>query len=429
MNMKVAKRKLTGSVFAAAILVMPLAASVQNANRGVSISQIPELPENLFPQLMLDVPDNALVRKYRAMYTSPDGIKYLSAVMKRSMPYRDYIMAEIQRQKAPECLFFLPVIESGFSVSAVSRSGASGMWQFMKNSIAGYGIRINEWMDERKDPWITTGAAIKKLKENYDYLGDWYLAIAAYNCGLGATRKAIQKGGKADYWYLCEKGYFKNETIQYVPKFLAIAEILSRSEEYGIDWGDNSANTGLTTIPVKRAVDINVLAKESGIDPAVLKSANPALFYYITPPDSTYALRIPVDQIEAVQSILDDKTKMLLEFYMYKIKSGDTLSALARHYGVSVGMILQYNPGLKASALKIGKKIVIPALKEVGAYKGKEDSSDLDFSGTYLVKKGDTLWSIALAYNIQVETLAEKNNLDVNSVIGLGKALRVPIER
>lgn len=380
-----------------------------------------------FPAVTLEIPDTPLVQKYRAMYTSPDGLKYLQSIIKRPALYRDFIRAEMARQEVPECLFYLPVIESGFSQNAVSRSGATGVWQFMRNSVSGYGIRINDWMDERRDPWITSTAAIRKLKENYDYLGDWYLALAAYNCGLGATKRAIAKAGTADYWYLCDHGFFKRETIHYVPKFLAIAEILSKSDEYGIDWGDDDVQNELTTIPVKRPVDISVLAKETGMDASLLKSVNPALFYSITPPDTLYALRIPKDQEDAVKTVLDDRSKMLLEYYMYKIKSGDTLYALALHYGISIDMILQYNPGMKASALKIGKKIVIPAIKEVGAYQGKKDSSTLDFSGNYLVKQGDTLWSIALAYDIQVETLAEKNDLDVNSTLKLGKVLRVPI--
>ena len=212
-----------------------------------------------------------------------------------------------------------------------------------------------------------------------------------------------------------------------MPQFLAIATILSRSKEYGIDWGDASTNPTLATLDVKRPVDINVLAKETGLEAADLKKLNPALFYHITPPDVRYGLRIPADRQADIETVLEDKSKMLLEYYMYKIKSGDTLSALAQHYGISVDMILQYNPGVKPSTLKIGKNIVIPALKEVGTYKGKQDPDTLNFSGSYLVKKGDTLWSIALAYNIQVETLAEKNNLEVNSTISLGKALRVPI--
>ncbi len=379
------------------------------------------------PACDLELPENALIDRFIAQYTTPDGIKYLTAVIKRSGLYREFIMAEIERQEVPECLFYLPVIESGFSTSAVSRSGATGLWQFMRNSVSGYGIRINDWMDERKDPWITTAAAIRKLKENYADLGDWNLALAAYNCGLGATRRAVKKAGTNDYWELCEKGYFKKETMYYVPKFLAISSILSKSKDYGIDWGETESIDALTTIPVKRPVDINVLAKEAGIDAATLKSSNPALYYHITPPDATYSLRVPTERKTEVEAVLADKSKMLLEYYLYKIKSGDTLFALALHYGISVDMIKQYNPGLKPSALKIGAKVVIPALKEVGTYHGKQDPDTLDFSGVYTVKKGDTLWSIALAYNIQVETLAEKNNMDVNGTLSLGKTLRVPI--
>lgn len=394
-------------------------------------SAVPVVPHIFFPEripvVTLPIPENALVAKYVAQYTSAEGIKYLSAIMKRTVPYRSMILSELDKQGVPECLFYLPVIESGFSVSAVSRSGATGLWQFMRNSISGYGIRINDWMDERRDPWLTTEAAIKKLNENYKDLGDWNLALAAYNCGLGATRRAIKKAGTKDYWELCRLGLFKSETVNYIPKFLAISSVLARSKELGIDWGDDSVNVEMTTIAVKRPVDISVLAKELGLEVASLKAANPALYYNITPPDVTYALRIPASRQTDIETTLADKTKMLLEFYMYKIKSGDTLFALALHYGVSVDMILQYNPGISAKTLKIGKNLIIPALKEVGSFKSKKDPDTLDFSGSYLIKQGDSLWSIALAYGIQVETLAEKNNLDVNSVLKLGKALRVPI--
>ena len=151
-------------------------------------------------------------------------------------------------------------------------------------------------MDERRDPWLATTAALRKLKENYGELGDWNLALAAYNCGLDATLRIRKKAGTNDYWEICEQGYFKKETKNYVPQFLAIATILSRSKEYGIDWGDASTNPTLVTLDVKRPVDINVLAKETGIDAADLKKVNPALFYHITPPDVRYGLRIPADR-------------------------------------------------------------------------------------------------------------------------------------
>lgn len=410
---------------AALFLLEPAVARASSADESIASANLTAGERTGIPGL--DVPDNERIRKFRAQYTTPEGLKYLSKVMQRSVDYRAYIRSEIDRLALPEFLLYLPVVESGFSSTAVSRSGATGVWQFMRNSIGGFGIRINEWMDERRDPWIATSAALRKLNDNYRELGDWYLALAAYNCGLGATKTAIKKAGRADYWYLSEKGYFKTETVLYVPKLLAIAEILSRSGEYGIDWGEERAHNAFSTLEVRRPVDLGMLAKECALDSALLRNVNPSLNYGITPPETAYALRVPAESSELVSGILADKTRLLLEFYMYTIKSGDTLYALALHYGITVDMILQYNPGTKANTLKIGKKMVIPALKEVGSYQGKKDSDTLDFSGSYLVKQGDTLWSIALAYEIQVETLAEKNNLDVNSVLKLGKELRVPI--
>lgn len=377
------------------------------------------------PKLSIPVPENPLVEKFRRQYESEDGLEYLSAIMKRSTPYRAFILEEADRLGAPDFLLYLPVIESGFSERALSKSGASGIWQFMKNSISGYGIRIDEWVDERRDPWISSTAALRKLMENYNRLGDWCLALAAYNCGLGAVSRAIRQAGTSDYWELCARGYFKAETVNYVPKFLAIAEILSKSEELGIDWGEEAKASDIAVIEVSKAVDINVLARKSGEDPAIFARLNPALHYSVTPPDAKYALRVPAAQKEAVLEVLNSG-ETLIQHYVYKIRSGDTLYALSRHYGVSVEMIAECNPGIRAESLRIGANILIPALNEVAAYQGKTDSPHIQFTDTYLVKKGDTLWSIALAYNVQIETLAEKNGIEVDSVLSLGKSLKVP---
>ncbi len=377
------------------------------------------------PQLTIPVPENSLISKFKKQYESEEGLKYLSAVMKRSAPYRSFILAEADRLGAPDFLLYLPVIESAFSEKAVSKSGATGIWQFMKNSVSGYGMRIDEWLDERRDPWISSTAALRKLMENYDYLGDWCLALAAYNCGLGAVSRAVKQAGTSDYWELCERGYFKSETVNYVPKFLAVAEILSRSEELGIDWGEESPEEEFAVLAVNKAVDINLLAKESGEDPALFAQLNPALHYSITPPGAEYALRIPAAKKEAVLEVLNSG-EPLIQYYVYKIRSGDTLYALSRHYGVTLDMIAECNPGIRAEALRIGSNILIPALNEVDAYRGKTDSPQLEFTDTYLVKQGDTLWSIALAYNVQIETLAERNGMEVDAVLSLGKSLKVP---
>nr|WP_253687241.1 transglycosylase SLT domain-containing protein [Treponema sp. OMZ 792] len=346
--------------------------------------------------------------------------------MQRSIPYRNFIIQELRRENLPPELLFLPVIESGFSPKAVSKSGAVGIWQFMRNSIGGYDIHIDEWMDERRDPWKTSAAAVKKLKWNYNYYNDWYLALAAYNCGVGALDKAIKKAGSRNYWYLAEKKFLKPETSLYVAKFLAIAEILMNSEKYGIDWGEALDYEATELIPIKRSVDIILLAEKVKADTDLFSALNPSLKFNITPPNVKYNLRIPMEHKEAVQDLLAKNT-LLIKYYSYKIRSGDTLYALSRHYGVSIKSIINYNPGIKASALRIGQVLRIPALKTVNSYRRKKDDQNVEFNGVYIIQKGDTLWSIALKHDVQVETLAAKNGIEVNSVLSLGQKLKVPI--
>lgn len=368
--------------------------------------------------------NHPLIEKYKAQYMNEDGLNYLARIMQRSVLYRDYIIDQLAAYNMPLQLMFLPVIESGYSETAISKSGAVGVWQFMRNSVAGYDIHISDWLDERRDPWKTTLAAVKKLKYNYDNLGDWCLALAAYNAGLNAIRQAIQRSGSHDFWYLLENGYLKQETALYVPKFLAITEILMQSYELGIDWGmiENAMTTAV--VDVKQCVDINVIEKELQLDKDLLARLNPALTYSITPPDIAYGLRIPSEYTTQLQLLLASG-KILISYYTYVIQSGDTLYALSNHYGISVKSIQQANHNLNPKALQVGQRIIIPALKKVGPYTKKTKSSGR-FTQTYTVHKGDTLWSIALAHDTTVETLAEQNKLQITSVLKIGQILLVP---
>jgi membrane-bound lytic murein transglycosylase D len=166
-----------------------------------------------------DYSKNSLVQKQIEQYTSNFAKDWLNSVMSESLKYRAYVQKILKENNLPQELQYLPVIESSYKISALSKSGAYGMWQFMKNSISPFNIRINSWMDERKDPWLSTNAAVKKLKENYDYLGSWELALAAYNCGLGAINRTIKKAGNSDFWYLAEKGFLKTETKNLIFKY------------------------------------------------------------------------------------------------------------------------------------------------------------------------------------------------------------------
>ncbi len=370
---------------------------------------------------------------FRSAYLSEGGRKWLEAVTLRAKPYLPYIAERIRFYGLPEELAFLPVIESEYSSKAVSRSGAAGLWQFMKNSIGGYGIRVDDWVDERRDFMKSTDAALRKLADNYAYFGDWPLALAAYNAGLGAVSRAVKKAASAetpapDYWELRRRGLLSKETAGYVPKFLAAASILRYPARHGlsVSWEEPEAWEALE---LAKPVDLVLLSEAASIPLDLLKAANAELRYTVTPPYAGHKVKVPAGRAEAIRAVLDDPARKLVRYHLHKVRSGDTLSALSRHYGTPVAMILQANPGLRADLLRIGQVLVVPALKEAGPPPAppRPDGAGIDFSGTYVVRKGDSLWAIALRHEVQPEVLAERNGLTLESVIREGMSLRVPI--
>jgi len=369
--------------------------------------------------------ENERFRKFREAYLSPGGRKWLEAVAARSSPYASYVYERIRWYRLPEELFFLPVIESEWSPRAVSRSGAMGLWQFMRNSIAGYDMRIDDWVDERRDFMKSTDAALRKLRSNYESLGSWEMALAAYNAGLGAVSRAAAAAGTRDYWELSARGLLSAEAVNYVPKFLAAVSVLGRAGRYGLTIPETALETW-DRVDLDRPVDLALLSEASGVSLAVLRTGNPELRYDVTPPEGRYALKVPVGAAPAVREVLARPGFQALRYYQHRIRSGDTLSALARHYEVSVPLILRLNPGVRPEALRIGSTLVIPALKEKGPYAPASPSESLEFSGSYVVTKGDTLWSISLRYGVQPEVLAERNGLDISSIIREGMTLKVP---
>jgi membrane-bound lytic murein transglycosylase D len=347
--------------------------------------------------------------------------------MERASPYLGFIREEIERRGLPEELLYLPVIESGYVPTAKSRSGAVGLWQFMRNSIAPFNMRVDDWVDERMDFWKSTQGALQKLEENYRALGNWPLALAAYNSGLGGINQVLRRSGARDYWELSRKKLLRTETIHYVPKLLAAAHILSQPRKYGLElWGESPR---WTRIPVDKTVDLGLLAREAGIDPELLARGNRELLYGISPPLPGYFLKIPAEQAEPVEQALRRDGVDLVQHYYHTIRYGDTLSALALHYGVSVSLIEKTNPGIKTRALQIGSRLKIPALKKginpyTAGYQGRGES----FDGSYQVKKGDTLWSIALEYHTDPLDLAQANNMELSGILREGRILKVPIQ-
>jgi membrane-bound lytic murein transglycosylase D len=339
-----------------------------------------------------------------------------------------HISERLDHYGAPRELLFLPVIESEFRSYATSTSGAKGMWQFMRNSIYP-DMRIDRWTDDRKDFWKATDSAIKKLLYNYDKLGDWLLALAAYNCGLGKMQRTIAAAGTRDFWALAEGGHLPAETVRYVPKFLAASALCSYPGRHGlpVSW---EPPVEWIRVPVEKPVDIRILADRSGVPLEVLQNGNTELNYPVTPPDRpTYFLKVPAVYADVITRTLEDPEIRLMRFYVYTVEEGDTLYALSRHYGVSVDMILRYNLGVRPTRLQIGTHLVIPAFEEVSPYEGSrtvEIAGGSGHSRGYTVRRGDSLWSISRKFGISLEELAESNGLDVGGIIREGATLRVP---
>jgi membrane-bound lytic murein transglycosylase D len=389
-----------------------------------------EAPHSLLTPEALNQP---LTKYYIDRYSSSGGITWINSIINNGSIYLPYVKEEIAKRGLPPELAYLPFIESGYLGTARSKSGAMGLWQFMMNSIAPFNIKVNDLIDERRDFRKSTAAALQKLAENYHAMGDWPLALAAYNAGLGAVGRAVKGANARDYWLLCDKKLLRNETIHYVPKFLAVSYILAHPRQFGVDYWPQT--TEWTTIKPGKQVSLDIIAQEAGLDRGLLYRLNTELLHGITPPDADYELKIPPAQAETIAGLLAREDTKLLRYYRYQIRYGDTLSALSRHYGVSVDMIDQYNPGIKSRYLKIGETVIIPAFKETGPYTGSTAVSGANvpaqqgavFTGTHLVVKGDTLWSLAIRYQVDPQVLAEENGMDLNQILSIGKALKVPI--
>ncbi len=309
------------------------------------------------------------VEAFRKMYLSPKWSALLRGYLESAMEYRLYVRKAVSDKQMPEMLEYLPVVESNYKTNAKSRSGAIGMWQFMANSVWPF-LTLNDFVDERLDPWKSTDAALKKLTDNYNIFNDWLLAIGAYNCGVGAMNRAIKKaGGVKDFWYLAEHGYLSKQTADYVPKLIAIADLAINSQYYGIDIPDhkeeyeileNEKNGNFDYVTVKKAYSLNLLAQEMRMDAATIKRLNPSYTLGMTHPSKASEIRLPLGMKESAEDALANMKPV--DFPLkYTVVAGDSLWSISRKYKTTVSAICELN-GIKENAiLKIGKILYIPS--------------------------------------------------------------------
>lgn len=319
----------------------------------------------IVPDEILDRPE---VEKFRKQYLTEKWSKLLYSYLESAMEYRLYVRKAIQEKDMPEILEYLPVVESNYKTNAKSKSGAIGMWQFMANSVWPF-LTLNDFVDERLDPWKSTDAALRKLTDNYNYFNDWLIAIASYNCGVGAMNKVLRKAEEKDFWYLVDHKLLPQQTADYVPKLIAIADLAINSDYYGIDLPDhkeefeileNEKNGNFDYITVKKAYSISQLAQELRIEPASLKRLNPSYTRGMTHPAKESKIRLPLGMEKPALDAIAKLTPIDFPF-KYTVVAGDSLWSISRRYGVTVNSICELNDIKENAILKIGKVLYIPA--------------------------------------------------------------------
>ncbi len=373
--------------------------------------------------------DSVVEENYKRILRSTEDQFRIQIALERAKPYASFIRKKIEEYRLPPEVFYLPIVESLYNPFARSPKGALGIWQFMADSMHPWMVR-NEWVDERRDFWKSTIGAFEKLSLNYRYTKDWLFALAAYNCGLNRVLTVMQKNPGKDYWKISESRLLPRETRAYIPRFLAVALYATYLGRKGhpLDW---EGGMEWVQVPLSYPVDLRVLARKAGIPLETLLLGNRELQFPITPPKN-YALKVPEQYVEKIKTLLQDEKNRLLDFVVHTVGPGDTLYDLSLHFGPPISMILDYNPGIRPETLQLGRKLLIPKLKDVGPFRQsvRNAAQDLSpagpFTNTYTVREGDSLWTIARTYQTTVARLAQENNLREEDPIHPGITLKVP---
>ena len=273
----------------------------------------------------------------------------------RSGRFLSMIRETLKKHGLPEDLAFTAMIESGFNPLATSRAGARGLWQFMATTAKRYGLRVDQWVDERLDPEKSTVAAAADLRDVYNIFGSWFLAQAAYNAGEATITRAIRATGSSDFWTLARSGFLHRETKEFVPQIVAAVHIGREPDRFGFDLVPSTAPS-MERVPVPASTDLGWLSGSTGISVDVLRSLNPALLRDVTPPGGSFDLNVPQgrssDVLAAVQrpqrtsggsasfgSIRASSDGQAV----HVVRPRDTVLSIARRYGVSAGDVLRWN--------------------------------------------------------------------------------------
>ncbi len=352
--------------------------------------------------------------------------------LSRSGRYLPMIHDQLRAAGLPEDLAYLAMIESGYNERAYSRARAVGVWQFIKATGRNYGLKINSYVDERRDPIKSTQAAVSYLGDLYSEFGSWYLAVAAYNAGEGKIRRAIKKYNTTDFWEIAQGKYLRLETKRYVPKLIAAIIIAKEPEKYGFGNIEYAPPLAFETVEVPRWTALKAVALACDMEPADLKKYNNELRKEFTPPDNaSYPLRVPVGKKEVVDKNLPRVQAVVSTgFKSHTVKAGETLDGVCRKYGLTKTVVLKSN-NLRSSGLKAGQRLRIPyqttsyeMLPEGSVAKGYLATEAA--GGNFVLHKvlpGETVYELSNRYSVPIHLIAAWNDLNDISRIRAGQQL------
>jgi membrane-bound lytic murein transglycosylase D len=282
--------------------------------------------------------------------------------LSRSGKYLDLMKDILKEQNVPEEIVFLPLIESGFSPYAYSPARAAGYWQFIASTAKRYGLEINWWRDERRDPVKSTVAAANYLSDLYEMFGSWNLAMAAYNAGEGKIMRALNRSKSDNYWALLNTKYIKNETKNYVPKFIAASMIAHSPQQYGFDDFEYHPPLNYEQVTVNSPLDLDIAADCAETSVEKIKELNPELRRWCTPPGMfEYALKIPEGKKDVfLENLSRIPEEQRFSVDRYTVKKGDTFKKISKKTGVPAQVILDLNDMVRIMPLKAGTELFLP---------------------------------------------------------------------
>ncbi|AHF78163.1 Membrane-bound lytic murein transglycosylase D [Sodalis praecaptivus] len=361
-------------------------------------------------ELKMQIPDNARVREQQKRYLKQKS--YLHDVTLRAEPYMYWIVEQIKQRKMPMELVLLPIVESAFDPKATSASNAAGLWQIVPQTGKNYGLKQNQWYDGRRDVVASTTVALDMMQRlNRMFDGDWLLTIAAYNSGEGRIMQAIKrnkaKGRPTDFWSLA----LPRETTIYVPKMLALSNLIKNSKQFGIALPKSNAQRALARVEVGQQMGLTQAAEMSGLSLTKLKSFNTGYKRNVTAPNGPHYIMLPKahasqlrtslaeGDIAAVQSTqLADNS---LGSGSYEVRAGDTLSGIAKRLNVKTADLQKWNNLRSARSLKVGQTLKVGS----GSMQIANNNSI-----TYQVRKGDSLASIARRHGVDIKDVMRWND-------------------